>query len=427
MPNLKEKYYKLLRYGTELLGLDLKYFVSGGFWKTAGTVVSNILAALMLMVFANFLPKETYGLYRYILSLMGILTMFSLTGMNMAVTQAVAAGNEGALKASVKYQFKWNFIMTLATWSLAVYYLWQQNTDISIALFILGLVTPVTYTLNTYVAYLEGKKDFKNQSVFSVWSSIIYVAGMLPAVYFGKEILWLIVAYAITSFIPNLIFYIKTLKIYNPPNNDAPEAITYGRHLTFLSLITPLMGQIDNLVLGHFWGVGQLAVYSLARAIPDKIGPFVKEVIDVGLPKLAPKSVKEINKTYNKRLFQSIIMGALMAAAYIVTAPYIFKYVLPKYSESVFYSQVLALNFIFIMPTGYMGTVFGSKKMITRPFFITIRFIMSGFKILLYVIFGIYGGILGLVLAQVIYQISSVLISAISWKYEIKKPQWFAV
>lgn len=420
MSTFKEKYHSLLRFGTELLGLDLKYFVSGGFWKTTGTVVSNVLAALLLVVFANFLPKETYGLYRYILSLIGILTMFSLTGMNTAVTQAVAAGNDGALKASIKYQFKWNFVMTSVSWALAAYYLWYQNTAIAITLFILGLTVPITYTFNTYNAYLEGKKDFKRKSIFLAWSSVIYVAGMLPAIYFGKDIIWLIIAYTATSLLSNWFFYIKTLKIYNPPDNNASEAITYGRHLTFLNLITPIMGQIDNIVLGHFWGVDQLAIYSLAGAMPDKIGPFIKQITGIGLPKLAPKSTKEINSVFNKRLLQSIAAGALIAAAYIVIAPFIFKYILPKYLESVFYSQILALNFIFIVPTGYIGAVFGSKKLLTRPLFVTTGFIVNGFKILLYVIFGIYGGILGLVLAQIIYQIFSVLVSIIMWKYEMR-------
>ncbi len=404
------------------MGLDLKYFVSGGIWKTIGTAITNILAALLMIAFANLLPKETYGLYRYILSLLGILTIFSLTGMNAAVTQAVATGNEGALKASVKYQLKWNFLMIFASWALAAYYLWQQNTDISIALFILGLITPFTYTFNTYGAYLEGKKNFKRKSIFLIWSSIIYVAGMLPAIYFGKKMLWLIAAYAITSFLSNLFFYIKTLKIYNPLENKSPEAITYGRHLTYLNFVNPILGQADNIILGHFWGVEQLAVYSLARIMPDKIGPFIKQIIGVGLPKLAPKSIKEINSVFNKRLLQSVVIGALIAAAYIVIAPFIFKYILPKYLESVFYSQILALGFILIVPIGYISTMVAAQKMITRPLFVISNFIMNGFKIILYIIFGIYGGILGLVLSQIIYYIVALFISIWLWQYETKNP-----
>jgi len=416
MSRLKDNVHKILNRGTEFLGLDLKYFVSGGFWKTIGTATTNILAAFLMIAFANFLPKETYGLYRYILSLIGILTMFSLTGMNVSVTQAVAAGNEGALKASVKYQLKWNLLMIFASWTLAAYYLLQQNTDISIALFILGFITPFTYTFNTYGAYLEGKKDFKRKSIFLIWSSIIYVAGMLPAIYFGKKMLWLIAAYAITSFLSNLIFYIKTLKIYNPPKNKSPEAITYGRHLTYLNFINPILGQADNIILAHFWGVGQLAVYSLARVMPDKIGPFIKQIIGVGLPKLAQKTVEDIEKVFYKRLLQTALLGAIVAAGYILLAPVVFKYLMPKYLDSVFYSQLLATTFIFAASIGYIGTAMTAQKMM-RP--IVLGSISSSIiKIILYIVLGIWGGIFGLVLAQVIYYIIVFFISIALWKFK---------
>jgi len=416
MPTPKELYNKFINYGAKFLGLDLKYFVFGGFWKTIGTAVTNVLAALLMIAFANFLPKETYGLYRYILSLIGILTVFSLTGMNISVAQAVAAGNEGALKASVKYQLKWNFLMIFASWILAAYYLWQQNTDISIALFILGFITPFTYTFNTYGAYLEGKKDFKRKNIFLIWSSIIYMAGMLPAIYFGKNMLWLIAAYAITSFLSNLIFYIKTLKIYNPTENKSPEAITYGRHLTYLNFINPILGQADSIILGHFWGFGQLAMYSLARVIPDKIGPFIKQIIGVGLPKLAKKNPEDIKKVFWKRIFQATGFGIILAAGYILLSPIVFKYLLPKYLESIFYSQLLALTFIFIAPISYAGTIFTSQKMM-RPIVLS-NISSSIIKIVLYVIFGIWGGIMGLVLAQMIYYIIVFFINIALWKFK---------
>ena len=80
-----------MKRGTELAGLDLKYFASGGFWTTLGQGINAILAFALTIAFANMIPKETYGIYRYILSIAGILNIFTLKGMNTAVVQAVAA------------------------------------------------------------------------------------------------------------------------------------------------------------------------------------------------------------------------------------------------------------------------------------------------------------------------------------------------
>jgi len=91
---------------------------------------------------------------------------------------------------------------------------------------------------------------------------------------------------------------------------------------------------------------------------------------------------------------------------------------LPKYIDSIFYSQLLALAFIFIAPVGYIGTAINSQKMIRA--IVSSSISSSIVKIILYVILGIWGGILGLVLAQLVYYIIVFFISIILWKKEKK-------
>ncbi len=118
MNNLRVKTYKILRKSEKFFKIDMVYLAKGGFWITSGQSINTILSLVLIVAFANLLPKETYGTYKYILSLAGVLNIFTLTGMNSAVARAVAVGSEGALKASVKYQLKWNLLMLVAFWIL---------------------------------------------------------------------------------------------------------------------------------------------------------------------------------------------------------------------------------------------------------------------------------------------------------------------
>jgi len=416
MLNSKETYHKLLSYGTEFLGLDLRYFASGGFWTTFGQGMNGLISFLLVIAFANLLPKETYGFYRYILSLVGIFNIFTMTGMNAAVSQAVAAGNEGALKTSVKYQLKWNIMMAIAMWGLGGYYLLNSNQTLAISFLIFGIFTPLTSAFNTYGAYLDGKKQFKINNLFSIFSTAFYAGGMVLVMFWNKEVLLLVIVYALTTFISNLFFYWKTLQFFHPPLAPAGDVVKYGRRLTLLGFIGPIVAQVDSIILAHFWGPAQLAIYSLARAIPDKVGPFIKNIINLGLPKLAVKNAEEIDKFFYKRIFQTLGLGALLAVGYILLSPLVFKYLLPKYIDAIFYSQLLAIAFIFIAPVGYIGTAINSQKMIRV---IVLSGISSSIvKIILYVVLGIWGGILGLVLAQVIYYIIVFFISIALWKFK---------
>src|SRR3989344_1043788 len=111
---VKQRAYQWLLGSEGFFKADMVYVAKGNSWQMFGQIVTSLLSLSLIFVFANFLSKETYGTYRYILSLAGILNIFTLTGMNQSVSQAVANGKDGVLKTSVSYQLKWNVMQLIA-------------------------------------------------------------------------------------------------------------------------------------------------------------------------------------------------------------------------------------------------------------------------------------------------------------------------
>ncbi|MCW9054554.1 MAG: oligosaccharide flippase family protein [Candidatus Pacebacteria bacterium] len=415
IPKARNKLYRLLRWSEKYTKTDMLYLAKGGFWVTFGQTITSILSLGLIVAFANLLPKDVYGLYRYILALAGVLNIFTLTGMNSAVARAVAAGHDGALRVSVKYQLKWNLLMLTAFFTFSGYYFINDNTLLAISFLILGIFVPSTLALNTYGAYLEGKRKFQFASISNIISTLVYVGGILAAILLSGEIVWLIAAYAITTFATTLFFYIVILRKFKPSlEGDVGDVLKYGRKLSFIRLIGPITGQIDKIILTHFWGPAQLAVYWLALAVPDRATSFMKNWVGLGFPKFATKTPEEINTVFYKRIFQGMFIGTLIAVTYILISPYLFKYLLPQYIEGVVYSQILALGFIFAMPNRYVSLLFESQKL-SRLIFIR-SIIQSVILVTLYVILGIWGGVLGLVIANVSNSLIALLIGIGMWR-----------
>jgi O-antigen/teichoic acid export membrane protein len=415
--SVRSRLYRLLRWSEQYTNLDMLYFMSGNFWQTLGQVGSSLVALGLMLVFANFLPKETYGTYRYLISLAGLLNIFTLTGMSQAVMQAVSTGRDGALRASVRYQLKWNSILMLVSWALAAYYLWHGNFVYGGALLVLSLCVPLTNAFNTYGAYLAGKRQFRLNNIFSVLSTLIYAAGMVAVIFISGQVVWLVAAYALTMFASTVLFYFLTVRRFKPPLGSVAaesETLRYGRRLTFIGLMGPIVAQADSIILNHFWGAAPLAVYSIAMAIPNRAVPFIKDLVDVGFPKIAAKTPEEIDKTFYQRIAQGLLLGTLFAGVYALAAPYLFKYLLPQYLDAVIYTKILALNFIFAMPNRYLSALLTSQKMI-RQIFVG-GLITNTSTILLYLVLGIWGGILGLVMAQLSYSVLAFVVNMILWK-----------
>jgi len=415
MDNLRAKTYNLLRKSEKFFKTDMVYLAKGNFWVTFGQSINSILSLILIIAFANLLPKETYGLYRYILSLAGILNVLTLTGMNRSVSRTIAAGNESVLRISVKYQLKWNLLMLAAFWILAGYYFMNSNDIFAVSFFILGIFVPSTLAFNTYCAYLDGKKEFKIANILSVVSTIVYVAGVLATILLSGEVIWLIAAYAVTTFASALFFYIFILHKFKPPIASVDkETLRYGRELSYIRIIGPVVSQIDKIILAHFWGAAELATYWLAMAVPGRAISFLKRWVGIGFPKFAAKTSKEINTVFYRRIFQGMSIGVVISVLYILISPYLFKYLLPQYIDGVFYSQILAVSFIFAMPNRYISLLFESQKL-SRIIFVK-EIIQSIIAILLYVVLGIFGGILGLVIAHVLNSFIGMLINIIMWQ-----------
>lgn len=415
----RNKIYRALRWSEKYTKTDMLYLAKGGFWVTFGQSITSVLSLVLLIAFANLLPKETYGTYRYILSIAGVLNIFTLTGMNSAVGRAVAAGNEGILKTSVKYQLKWNLLMLVAFWVLAGYYFINGNDLFAISFFVLGVFVPSTLAFNTYGAYLEGKREFKVANILNVISVLIYVVGVLAAILLKGDVVWLIIAYAITTFFSTFFFYIFILRKFKPPvETTDKEALKYGRELSYIRLIGPIVSQVDKIILAHFWGPAQLATYTLAMAVPSRAVLFIKKWVSLGFPKFVAKTPQEINTVFYRRIFQGMSIGFAVAVLYILISPYLFKYLLPQYLDGVLYSQILAVSFVFAMPGRYLGLLFESQKL-SRLIFIR-SIIQSIIVILLYVVLGIWGGILGLTVAFVLNSFISMLLGIAMWRKNVR-------
>jgi O-antigen/teichoic acid export membrane protein len=411
---------KLLLWSQKFVKADMLYIARNGFWTALGQAVNGLLSLVLIIAFANLLPVDTYGLYRYILSIASVLTIFSLTGMNNAVSRTIARGDDGILKHAVSYQLKWHTIMLLAFFLLSGYYFVNDNIVLATSFFVLGTFMPSTLALNTYGAYLEGKREFKLGNILGILSTFIYSIGMLATLYLSNKVTWLITTYAIVTFIPSIIFYFYILHRFKPPlSSDPTETLEYGRRLTYIRLLGPIASQIDKIILAHFWGPAQLATYSLAAIVPNKGVPVLKKMVDIGFSKFAIDTQEKINVVFYRRIFQGAVAGMLLSVLYISIAPYLFKYLLPQYVNGVFYSQILSLCFIFALPTRYVSLLLEAQKMQRQTLFTHVT--NSSLAIVLYIGFGTSMGLFGLTLAVVLHSFLGLLVNAVTWRISSKK------
>lgn len=418
----KKKINDFLTKLQESTGIDMHYVARGGGWTFFSFVINSFLSLITAIIFANLIPKETYGIYKYLIALIGSIGFLTLTGMNTAVTQAVSKGYDGILELAVKIQLKWNLLFTVAAAGIGLYYLIKGNLIFAYSIFILSVFSPLNAAFNTYGAFLTGKKEFKKINLYGIATTAFSVGLMTAVLVLTKNIITLIAAYSLATFLPRIIFYKRTSKIFQPkeiPEEEKKKLISYSGHLSLVNVFSVISKYIDKIAVFQFLGPAPLAVYSFALVMPERIEGIFKNAQAILIPKMTQKEIKDIKKVFYKRVWQGLAIGALISSVYILFASVIFRLFFPKYLESIIYSQILSLALIILVPANYMTSIFRSHKMMK------IIYLGSAFphlaKIILFLTLGKIFGIWGMVWATLLVYFFSFFYILLLWETEMRK------
>ena len=390
----KEKIYLILRWSEKFFKTDMVYLAKGGTWLSLGQITSSVAAFLLSIAFANLLPKETYGTYKYVLSLVSLLAIPTLPGMTSAIIRAVAKGHEGAFLPAIKTKIKWGLFSALASLTLALYYYLQGNNILAICFLIVAIFLPFMDALGMYNAYLSGKKMFGLNTWYNVSSQVASILLMIATIWFFKNIFLIIFTYFAANTFFNILILRATLKKHKPNNLDDKLTIAYGKNLSLITILGTISGSLDKILLFHYLGAGALATYAFAQAPINQSRSFFKTILTLAFPKIAASDNETIKKTLPPKMIKFFIFMAVCVIAYILLAPFLFGLLFPKYFEAIKYSQLFSLILLFF-PQKLIGTALEAKAQTKALYFISIS--SSTLRILLYFIllpiYGIYGAI----------------------------------
>ncbi|MCC6405320.1 MAG: oligosaccharide flippase family protein [Candidatus Yanofskybacteria bacterium] len=328
------------------LRLDMSYIVRGSFWLNARTVLMLGLTFGLSIAFANLLTPDDYGRYRFIISGVTFWGALLLTGANIAVTRGVARGAERTFLASIPAQLTWNSVATLCIAGTGVFYLVQGDRGLGVAFLAAALVYPLTALLNTYSAYFSGKRDFRSQAFYETLATIIYVGILSTALFLGASAGVLAILFFASYAIGHGIGFIRAYRAANRSSPVDTDAMRYARNLTLVSIPATFMLQLDNILVFHYLGSADLAMYTYAMLGPDKIAGLLRYIPTMAIPKYANRASESLRTSIPLRALQMSIFGAGIALLYFFIAPFVFRFFLPQYISAIPYSRLYALSLV---------------------------------------------------------------------------------
>lgn len=399
----------LIAFLERFLRTDIRYLIKGTFWLGVSRAVGVGVAFGLSILYARYLPKELYGDYRYIMSVMGALGIFALPGMATIITRSVARGFEGTFRRGSFLIFFSSFGISLIGIGIAAWFYTQGNSGLVAGFLIAALFAPFADGLGNWRGYFDGRKEFKKKTGFNIASNLFYgvLMGGVIALTIAFDVIpllalaLLVAAYFFGHGIPNILAYRSTLQMVEKTAPIEPGAIRYGFHLSFLDAPATVANYLDSVLLYQLLGPASLAVYSFALAPAEQIKGFLGLSATVASPKLFARTATreetdELKRTLIPKIWRSVFFTSVLVGFYVLFAPWFYHTFFPAYQEAILFSQILSLSLL-LFPLGLFNTALKAEGNLRKVYVyqLSAPFVQIIAFVILIPFFGIWGAVAG--------------------------------
>lgn len=412
MPELVKKYSEKSK-----VFLKEKFTRDGSGWLLAQQLIIAPMSLITTVLLARILSIESYGYYKYILSMYSLISLFSFIGIYNITTMNIQRGEDDFFSLGFKYKKILRWIPSVLSLLVAIYYFYAGNNFLAI-FFIINIFSYIIVdTYDFYLVALQGKGDFKSNALLGISYYFISFFPPILTAYFTHN-LYLIF---ITMYLCQGLFrifgfnYVKNkLSLHDYEDykkldqNKIKEWKKESASFSFNLALNSAGGSVSSIVVFNRLGAVNTAVYSLALALVDFVSGIMLSTLSKSLLILSRMTKEKIGDNekieYIRSLFKKYFGFSLLAAiCSIIALPWIYKFLFAKYLFSYQYAVVYSISLLaltFAPATQFFMEKRNFKIINTIQIIVLILNLLSVFFAATY--FGVWGAIVVAILMKFI-------------------------
>lgn len=379
----------------KLLGVDVKYYLSGGSYLLFSYWSTLAIGFLSTWFFTNYAAKETYGAYSYIQSILNMLIVFTLPGYYTAVVRSAARGRHGALLKSVKRRFSFSLIGTLIMVGVGIFYWRSGEPALAKGCLVGGAFFGAAFGMDDFAAFLNGSKKYGTYTLFTLGVSLLSAAATIGAILLSGNFLTILTANLAGRGIGQLVCIALA---YRSRENDeiGDDFASFGNRQSAVSALGSLATYLDSVLVGAFFPLSTMAEYNLANILTNPLRNFGSVINRLVFPKMVKLAGRDFAlKTFKKGLL--LCSGlVVIGIAFYLALPVALTWLFPKYLAVAPYANVMIISALFGALLIYLETFYLSQDAFHKVFYIVTIARSTAIICLLPVLmffFGVFGAI----------------------------------
>ena len=335
----------LVRFGKQH-GIDMPYFLKNSFLVSVSHGINLLKGLVIGLLVARMFPIGQYGEYRFMLSFLGFIGFIGLTSLGAALGKSIANKETVPLRSTIQLYSLLTAVGALVIFcSTPLLSYWGRES--LWPFFIIGgiLYVPVKVGGDIFDGLIRGTGNFDLALRTNFYMNIILVTGILLMLWLRPSSLLLL---TLTYGLPCLFFLWNirsSLKKYRGTASGLP-ILKKAAQMSLATLPITISWYIDGLLVTAFFGLDQLAVFSVALMPPEQVKIWIKELLQVSFSRQAlGKDTSERREKMNQVVVLGFIFLSLAVLLYILAAPWLLPLLFPQYpkDDMVLWSRMGAL------------------------------------------------------------------------------------
>ncbi len=397
--------------------------IKNTFWLTAGTAVSKIIRAVLIIYSARILGTEGYGVISYALSLAAFFGIFTDIGLSSLLTRE-SAKNPEKLSAYLSTTFFLKIVMLAITVAVMLFASPYFTTIAAARALVPIMALLLTFdTLRTFgfsITRAQSKMEWEAGLSFAT-DIFITVLGLLALV-IAPHPQNLAYAYTVGTglgFI--LVFFVLRHEFRGLFSNFdktlLKPIITKAWPFAIMGLLGGFMINTDTIIIGIFRSANELGLYAAAQR-PIQLLYLFPALFATSLFPIASKLVNEENHAAVKRVIEKSVTAILAIAlpitvgGIIIGQPLVNLLFGAEYQGATLTFQLLLITLLLVFPGTVIGNfIFTYDK---QKVFIISTGIGATMNVVLDLLLIPHYGIAGSAVATIISQI---FVNGINWRY----------
>jgi len=327
----------------KMLGIDGKYFLQNGIWSMIADGAVAISGIVVAAVFARVGSPESFGGYQLVLSIVGVVSIVSIKGLDNVIIRDVSQKKEGVFKRAVKIRWQWS-LWAMPIMLLGGGYFWQWGEEnMSLIFIILAVLMPAFYVGQLWPNLYKGRKRFDRLAKMTAGRVMLVMVTMLVVIIISGGN---VVAVTLTYFVSQVIANLGLLKIgWREIRNDEinKDWLNYSYFISKTGLVKAVVANIDKILIGILVSSAALAIYAVALVLPKYALIMVKSLFQTTSPKLSRRhdlTFKEVGVV--------LLMGVLFTGVTMILSKLLIVSVFgEQYEDALVLAYIVSLAMIF--------------------------------------------------------------------------------